>query len=332
MVWRSTLHYIRGGAEKPVILVTGALGQIGVELIPWLRKNFGDDHVVATDLINRPPAEWHGPFEQLDVTNRSAFEAIIEHYKVDWLIHNAALLSGTGEKDQKGFDLTMEVNIHSMETALELAKIHGLLIYTTSSIGAFGPESGPKAMMPDVVVQRPTTIYGISKMYAEVLGSYYHRKWGVDFRCLRFPGVISWKQRPSGGTTDFSVESFYCALSGEEYVCPLKPDTPLPMMYMPDCLKCLTDFLTTPRSSLKQCVYNVNAFSLTPRQCEEGIKKEIPEFKMKYAPDFRQGIAESWPEYLDSHNAKEQWGFAPQFDIPAVFRDMMTNLRLLLRK
>jgi threonine 3-dehydrogenase len=312
--------------SNPKILVTGCMGQIGVELVPHLRTLYGVENVVASDILPSAPKEWDGPYEQLDVTKKEDYEHVILKYKITWVVHNAAILSGTGEKPG-GFDIAVSVNIRGIEIALGLAKQHNLRIYTTSSIAAFGPDSEPKDFMPDLVAQRPTTIYGISKMYAEVLGSYFHQKWGVDFRCMRFPGIISWKQCPSGGTTDYSVEMFYFALQGKPYVCPLQPDTPLPMMYMSDCLKATADFLAAPSESLKQRVFNVNAFSLTPRMVEAAIKKEIPQFSCVYQPDFRQGIAESWPHLMDDHNARDQWGWNPQYTADAVFKDMFVNLR-----
>jgi len=315
-----------GDGKTPHVLVTGSLGQIGVELVPALRAKFGGENVVASDLFPPKCDIGKGPFEVLDVTNREAYEAIIEKYKIDWVIHNAALLSGTGEKN---VPLAMAVNIRGVEIALELARIHGLRIYVTSSIAAFGPDSEPKDMMPDVVAMRPTTIYGVSKVYAELLGEYYNRKFGVDFRCLRFPGIISWKQCPSGGTTDYSTEMFYFALQGREYICPLKEDTPLPMMYMADALNSTIGLLCAPNACLKRRVYNVGAFSLTPRQVELAIKKEISGFVVHYKPDFRQQIAESWPHSLDDHNARDDWQWNPQFSAEATFADMLANLRAM---
>eukprot|EP00727_Mastigamoeba_balamuthi_P012873 m51a1_g8208 Threonine dehydrogenase (338) ;pseudo; r:57996-59498 len=319
-----------GDGRMPRVLITGCMGQIGVELVPYLRQRYGNDNVVASDIQTGQPAEWAqapGPFERLDVTRPQDYEALVSKYRVDYLVHNAAILSGTGEKN---FELAMRVNIRGLETALELARAHRLRIYVTSSIAAFGPESGPKELMPDVVAQRPTTIYGISKLYAEALGSYYRSKWGVDFRCMRFPGIVSWKQCPSGGTTDFSTEMFYYALQGQHYVCPLRPDTRLPMMYMDDALKATADILEAPREQLRQCVYNVNAFALTPRMVEEAVRAQCPNWTCSYVPDFRQGIAESWPQYMDDHNAREQWGWSPRFTAPDVFADMFKNLRVKL--
>lgn len=186
--------------------------------------------------------------------------------------------------------------------------------------------------MPDVVAMRPTTIYGVSKVYSELLGEYYHRKWGVDFRCLRFPGIISWKQCPNGGTTDYSTEMFYRALEGVTYTCPLKEDTQLPMMYMPDALNSTIGLLSAPNACLKRRVYNVDGFMLTPSIVEAAIKKEIPSFKVVYAPDFRQAIAESWPHSLDDSNARRDWGWNPEFTAEATFKDMLSNLRILLKK
>ncbi|KAH3765058.1 threonine dehydrogenase [Pelomyxa schiedti] len=314
----------------PNIFITGALGQIGTELIPYLRKLYGTENVTASDVIKPREPGTMEPFMYLNCMDKESLNAAMVNKRVTWLIHNAALLSASGEANPQK---CMDVNIVGAMNALEAARVHGVRILAPSSIAAFGPDSLPKDLTPDVCVLRPTSIYGISKVYLEMLGSYYFRKFGVDFRSLRYPGIISWAVCPSGGTTDYATEMFYFALQNKPYVCPLQEDTPLPFMYMDDCILATHNLLAAPRERLTQCVYNVNGFCMTPKQLEVEIKKEIPDFKVTYSPcPIRQKIAESWPHSLDDTNAQRDWDWRPKFGIKEMVAVMFANLRPILCK
>lgn len=305
----------------PRILITGALGQIGTELVPHLRKKYGTDNVVATDI--REPSYEFAPFELLDVTDFGAFENVVKENNIDWIVHNASILSAKGEENP---DLAMNVNIRSIEHALNLARKYKLRIFSPSSIAAFGP-STPKDDTPNTTCMRPNTIYGVSKVYGELLGEYYNFKFGVDYRSLRYPGIISSEALPGGGTTDYAVEIFYEALNNGHYTSFLKKDTALPMMYMPDTLKGTMQIIEAPSDQLTERVYNITALSFTPEDLAIAIQKQIPEFKIDYKPDFRQKIADTWPRSIDDREAREDWGWSPDFDIDSMTVDMLTKLR-----
>eukprot|EP01105_Mastigella_eilhardi_P020278 TRINITY_DN4819_c0_g1_i1.p1 TRINITY_DN4819_c0_g1~~TRINITY_DN4819_c0_g1_i1.p1 ORF type:complete len:336 (+),score=87.51 TRINITY_DN4819_c0_g1_i1:42-1010(+) len=313
-------------SEQVRILVTGSQGQIGAEFVPALRALYGTQNVIASDVIKpRPGME---PYKYMNVTDKEGFAQTIVNTNVNWMVHNAALLSASGEANPQK---CMEVNIIGSQNALELARIYNLRILAPSSIAAFGPDSFPKDNTPDVCVLRPTSIYGISKVYLEMLGTYYNRKYGVDFRSLRYPGIISWAVCPSGGTTDYATEMFYYALQKKPYTCPITEDTPLPFLYMDDAIHATHELLSAPRDKLKQCVYNVNGFSMTPRELETEIKKECPDFKVTYQScPIRQKIADSWPHSLDDSNARKDWGWQPKFGIKEMVAVMFKNLRPLL--
>ncbi|MCH8905814.1 MAG: NAD-dependent epimerase/dehydratase family protein [Candidatus Heimdallarchaeota archaeon] len=305
------------------ILMTGSLGQIGTELIALLRTKYGKENVIGTDLESpNEELEDLGPYQRLDVTDHTAIATAVELYNVDWLVHNASLLSASGERNPR---LAMDVNIRGFEYAIEAAKEYNLRILTPSSMAAFGP-STPRLNTPDVTIMRPNTIYGVSKVYIELLGEYYHSKWGVDFRSLRYPGIISSGIMPEGGTTDYAVDIFYEALKQKTYECFLKPDATLPMMYMPDCLKGTLQLLEADNANLISRVFNVAAFSFSPGEIAAEIQIHIPDFEITYNPDFRQILAESWPQSLSDTNARAQWNWMPDYTLSMMVEDMLEKL------
>ncbi|KOX69331.1 L-threonine 3-dehydrogenase, mitochondrial [Melipona quadrifasciata] len=272
--------------RSPKILITGGLGQLGTECAKLLRKNYGNENVILSDII-KPTEESlsNGPFIFADVLDFKGLQKIVVNYRIDWLIHFSALLSAVGEQN---VPLAVRVNIEGMHNVIELAKQYKLRIFIPSTIGAFGPDS-PRNPTPNVTIQRPRTIYGVSKVHAELLGEYYHHKFGLDFRCLRFPGVIS-SDPPGGGTTDYAVAVFHEGLVTKRYECYLEPYTRLPMMYIKDCLSALFQFLNTPNEKLQRRVYNVSAMSFTPEELFSELKKHVPDLKISYKPDARQYI------------------------------------------
>ncbi len=305
------------------ILITGSLGQIGTELSSVLRQKYGKENVICTD-IRKPTDELYeqGPYKYLDVLNFNSFNQLVVDYDIDWIVHNAGILSAVGEKNPK---LAMDVNIRGFENAIQTAKNHGLRILSPSSIAAFGP-STPKINTPDLTIMRPTTIYGVSKVYIELLGEYYHKKWDVDFRSIRYPGIISSKAPPGGGTTDYAISIFHDAILGKTYQSFLDKNATLPMMYMPDCLRGTSELLATDNENLKQRTFNLAAISFSPSELADAIRKYIPDFEIEYKPDFRQKIADSWPKSIDDHNAREQWGWKHEYDLDAMTRDMIINI------
>jgi len=305
------------------ILITGSLGQIGTELVGLLRTKYGRENVIATD-IRQQPADIHGdgPYEYLNVLEKDKFTELIANYEIDWLIHNASILSASGERKPK---LAMDVNIRGFENAVDIAKQFDLRILSPSSIAAFGPTT-PRINTPDFTVMRPTTIYGVSKVYMELLGEYYHNKWGVDFRSLRYPGIISWKSSPGGGATDYAVEIFHEALIHKRYTSFLKSDTTLPMMHMDDCLLGTVQLLEADDDIFTQRTYNLAGISFSPQELAEQISLHIPEFEIQYEPDYRQQIAETWPESIDDGEARSQWGWQHQFNLSNLVEDMLSNL------
>ena len=305
------------------ILITGSLGQIGNELAEKLRVKYGKENVIGTD-IRKPTDEsrQQGPFVYLDVLDQSSLKRLVVDYDVNWIIHNASLLSAAGEKTPH---LALNVNIRGFENVIEAARIYDLRIIAPSSIAAFGPSS-PKKNTPDLTIMRPNTIYGLSKVYLELLGEYYHKKWGVDFRSIRYPGIISSKAPPGGGTTDYAVNIFYDALEKKSYNCFLAPETVLPMMYIPDCLKATLQLLEISSEKLRQRTFNLAAISFNPAELASSITKFIPEFTIQYKPDFRQSIADSWPSSIDDSEARKQWGWKHDYDLQSVTLDMLKNL------
>lgn len=315
----------------PHVLVIGATGQIGSALVPALRKKYGKYNVVAGYHSKKPelPELLDGPVEQVDVLNRDALEKVIERYSIDTIYHLAAILSAAGEKNPM---LAWRINMDGLINVLEAAREHGIKVFWPSSIAAFGPSS-PKYNTPQYTIMDPTTMYGITKYAGELLGRYYVLKYGVDVRGVRYPGIISSEALPGGGTTDYAVEIFYYALEGKKYKCYLRKDTMLPMMYMPDAVKAAIQLMEADRSRLKLMVgYNVTAFSFTPEQLANEIKKYIPGFEVEYEPDFRQAIADSWPKSLDDSVAREEWGWQPEWSFEAMVKDMLVKLGRKLGK
>ncbi len=304
------------------ILVTGAGGQIGTELTLMLRQEFGAENVIASDAKDLAGI-LEGPKELLDVLNREKLWEIAERYHVDTVFHLAAILSATGERNPQ---LCHRVNTEGFFNVLELAREKKLeRVICPSSIAAFSPETGDNP--GEVAVLRPKTMYGITKVWGELMGEYYWEKFGVDVRGVRYPGIISWQTEPGGGTTDYAVASYYEALRRGSYECFVSEDTVLPMMYMPDALKALMDIAKAERSSLKYCNYNVGSLSFSAGEMTEAIRKILPSFTCTYVPDERQKIADSWPRRLNDEAAREDWNWSPRWDLDAMSRDMILNLR-----
>ncbi len=309
------------------ILVTGALGQIGSELVVTLRARYGSEAVIASD-IRLPPLETLRPgerFEFLDSTNARQIQDIVRNGEVGTIYHLAALLSATSEEKPH---VAWELNMGGLYKVLEVARQHDCKVFFPSSIGAFGPGT-PKDNTPQDTIQRPTTMYGVTKVAGELLCDYYHRRFGVDTRGLRFPGLISHAAHPGGGTTDYAVAIFYDAIRYRRYTCFLKPDTRLDMMYMPDALAALVALMEAdPTRLIHRNSFNVTAMNFTPEELAGEIRKHIPPFEIRYEIDpVRQGIADSWPHSLDCSAARDEWGFAPQYDLGAMVEDMLTKLR-----
>ncbi len=308
------------------ILVIGAFGQIGSELVLALRERYGAENVVAAD-IKEPPTEElaeSGPFYYADVTQRASLDVIIRKHKIDSIFNMAAILSATGEKNPQ---LCWDVNMNGLLNVLQAALEYDMKrVIVPSSIAAFGPDT-PRHNTPNDTILRPTTIYGVTKVCGERLGDYYVRKFGLDVRGLRYPGIISSETLPGGGTTDYAVEIFYKAVEEGKYKCFLREDTRLPMMYMPDCIKATIQLAEADFSKLEHhCDFNVAAFSVTPAELVESIRKHIPSFECTYEPDFRQEIADSWPTSIDDTPARQEWGWKPDWDIDAMTEDMLQKL------
>ncbi len=312
------------------ILVTGALGQIGSELITFLRKRYGDENVIASDIksMSGGTINQGGIFEHIDCLNAQEVYSVIKKYKIDTVFHLAAILSAAGEKNPQ---LAWSVNINGLYNVLEIARENKCTVFTPSSIAAFGP-STPKDNTPQETIQRPNTIYGLTKVAGELLCDYYYSKYGVDTRGVRFPGIISYATLPGGGTTDYAVEIFYEALKNKKYTCFLDKDTYLDMMYMSDGLKAAVNLMEADPSRLKhRNAYNVTAESFSPEQLAREIKKYVPDFKINYDVDpIRQAIADSWPNRLDDSAARKDWGWSPDYDLKAMTKDMIEKLKIKL--
>lgn len=308
------------------ILVTGAIGQIGSELTLELRRRYGAENVIATDLRSAAPEKiaTSGPFESLNVLDKDAIKAMLKRYDIDSVFHLAAILSGVGEKDPA---LCWNVNINGSLNILNLGVEMGLnRIIIPSSMAVWG-EGIPKENVPQDSVLKPTSMYGATKVAGERLCDYYVHKYKLDCRGLRYPGIISNETLPGGGTTDYAVEIFYEAVKRHKYSCFLTENTKLPMMYMPDCIKATIDLAEADFANLKHhSDFNVAAMSFTPRELSEAIRKYMPDFEISYAPDFRQAIADSWPWSIDDSAARAEWGWAPSFDLEAMTRDMLEKL------
>ncbi len=308
------------------ILILGACGQIGTELTLALRGIHGPEAVVASD-IREGDTELmgSGPFEILDATDADAMEELVAHYEVDEIYLMAAMLSATAEKFP---DRAWNLNMNTLFNVLRLAKDKKISkIFWPSSIAVFGSTT-PKEDTPQSTVMEPSTVYGISKQSGERWCAYYHRKFGVDVRSLRYPGLISWKTQPGGGTTDYAVEIFHEALENGAYTSFLDRDTRLPMMYMDDAIRATIELMRADGEALSiRSSYNLQAMTFSPEELAEAIRREIPEFRIEYAPDFRQEIADSWPSRIDDSQAREDWGWNPEYDLQKTTATMLAELR-----
>jgi nucleoside-diphosphate-sugar epimerase len=317
--------------DTPRILITGGCGQIGTELTTALRARYGNENVVVTDVQPLPAKLAQcGPGERLDVTDRDGLTALVRKYHINTIYHMAAILSATGEEKPR---LAWTVNIGGLYNVLEVAREFGVQrIYHPSSIAAFGPET-PKDGTPQETVLRPTTMYGVTKVSGEMLGAYYHRRFGLDVRGIRYPGVISSETPPGGGTTDYAVAIFYEAIQHGRYTCFVRKDTVLPMIYMPDCIRATLMLMEADPARLKHAAeYNLAALTFSAGELAAEIKKRLPHFEVEYKPDFRQQIADSWPRTIDDSAAREEWGWAPEYDLGAMVDDMLEKLSARLRE
>jgi len=310
--------------EKEKILVIGAGGQLGSELTQGLWERHGKHNVVATD-VKEPSNELaSGQFEKLDVLNKGQLENLMANHQFTQIYHLAAVLSATGEKyPEMAWKLNMDGLLHVLEAALKY-KISK--VYWPSSIAVFGPNT-PKKSTPQDTVMDPSTIYGISKLAGERWCAWYHAKFGLDVRSLRYPGLIGYKAHPGGGTTDYAVDIFFKALVEKRYECFLQPDTYLPMMYMDDAVKATIDLMDAPSEKIRvRSSYNISAMSFCPSELVQEIKKHIPEFEISYKPDFRQAIADSWPMSIDDSEARTQWNWKPSFGLSEMVSEMLDKL------
>ena len=307
------------------ILIIGACGQIGTELVLTLREKHDNQSVIASDVReNCPEILANGPYVQLDILNREEVRNYVIEQKIEQVYLLAALLSATAEKNP---DFAWKLNMEGLFTILDLAK-EGYLkqIFWPSSIAVFGPTT-PKNNTPQLTFMEPSTVYGISKLAGENWCAYYHAKFGVDVRSIRYPGLISYKSPPGGGTTDYAVDIFYKAKAGQEFSCFLKQDTELPMMFMDDAIRATIELMNADSKTLTvRTSYNIAGCSFTPEQIAEQIHKHIPKFQIRYNSDFRQAIADSWPNSIDDSVAKKDWGWSSQYDLPKLVSIMLENV------
>ena len=309
------------------VLVIGATGQIGSELTMVLRKHLGNEHVVAGYITGAEPKgelKESGPAELCDVTSAEMIEGIVKKHKVDTIYNLAALLSVVAERKPL---LAWHIGIDGLMNVLEVARQHGCAVFTPSSIGSFGPET-PSVKTPQDTVQRPRTIYGVSKVTTELLSDYYFHKFGVDTRAVRFPGLISNVTPPGGGTTDYAVDIYYAAVRGEKFVCPIQAGTYMDMMYMPDALNAAIQLMEAdPARLVHRNAFNIASMSFAPEEIYAAIKKYKPDFEMVYDVDpLKQAIASSWPDSLDDTCARQEWDWAPHYDLDSMTRDMLEKL------
>ncbi len=308
------------------ILVTGAIGQIGSELTVALRKKYGENNVIATDI--RMPSDLElrdsGPFEFLDVTDEHHITRVMQQYDIDSVYHMAAILSAIGETRP---GIAWQVNMGGLYNMLEAARQYKCTMFFPSSIGAFGP-STPSTNTPQMTIMRPETMYGVTKLSGELLADYYFKRFKVDTRSLRFPGLVSYETEPGGGTTDYAVEMFFEAIKHGRYTCYLREDCSLDMMYMPDAVKSLIDLMEADSSRLiHRNAYNLAAMHFTPAILAEEIKKHLPDFVIDYDVDpVRQAIADSWPDSMDDSAARSEWDWKPEYDMQMLVKDMIDKI------
>ena len=315
------------------ILVIGSTGQIGSELTMLLRRTVPGSTVVVGYIPGAEPKGIlleSGPAEIADVRNAAQLAAIVDEYHVDTIYNLAALLSAVAERKPL---MAWDIQMNGLLNILEIAREKGCAVFTPSSIGSFGPET-PKDNTPQDTIQRPTSMYGVTKVATELLSNYYFHKYGVDTRSVRFPGLISYTTLPGGGTTDYAVEIYYAAVKGEEFVCPIAPGTFMDMMYMPDALRAAVEIMDADPACLKhRNSFNIASMSFDPEILAAAIRKEIPTLKVRYETDpVRQAIAESWPNRMDDSCAREEWGWAPRYDLASMTSDMILQLKEKLLK
>ena len=315
------------------ILVIGATGQIGSELTMELRNRYGNENVVAGYIPGAEPKgelKESGPSAVVDVTDAGMIESVVKEYNIDTIYNLAALLSVVAESKPK---LAWKIGIDGLWNVLETARIHGCAVFTPSSIGSFGADT-PHTKTPQDTIQRPRTMYGISKVTTELLSDYYHNKYGVDTRAVRFPGIISNVTPPGGGTTDYAVDIYYSAVKGETFVCPIAKGTLMDMMYMPDALNAAISLMEAdPEKLVHRNAFNIASMSFDPETIYQAIKKHVPGFEMEYNIDpLKQSIADSWPDSLDDSCAREEWDWKPEFDLESMTVDMLEKLRAKLNK
>jgi len=311
---------------KEKILVIGASGQIGVELTLALRKIYGNANVVASDLREQNPLlEGTGPYVSLDVMNKEMLHVQVIRQNITQIYLLAAILSATGEKNP---NLAWNLNMQGLLNVLDIAREEKLQkVYWPSSIAVFGPTS-PRVDCPQHTIIEPITVYGISKYAGEFWCNYYNRRWGVDVRSLRYPGLISYKSAPGGGTTDYAVEIFYEALENKTYKCFLEKDTYLPMMYMPDAIRATIELMEAPAEKISiHTSYNISGMSFSPSEIAAAIQAHIPDFSISYEPDYRQQIANSWPQSIDDSIAHVDWGWKREYDLHSMTADMLANMK-----
>ena len=312
------------------VMVTGAVGQIGSELIPVLRKRLGEGNVIAAGHKKKPERSFleSGPFHFIDCTDISTVAEVVRYHKVDTIFHLGAVLSASGEKAPQ---LCWNVNVNGLYNVLEVARQYKCSVFIPSSIGTYG-SSTPKIKTPQDTIQRPDTMYGVSKVTGEMLCDYYYKRFGVDTRSVRYPGLISYKTAPGGGTTDYAVEIYFEAVKYKKYTCYLKKGTFLDMMYMPDALKAAICLMEADPVCLKhRNGFNVTAMSVAPETIAAEIKKIMPEFELNYKIDpLRQSIADSWPDSIDDSAAREEWGWCPEYDLKSITEDMLINIQAIM--
>ena len=314
------------------ILVTGGLGQIGTELIMTLRGVYGNENVIASSIEPDCPdfIRETGVYESVDVLDAKKLGEVCRKHDINQIVHLAAILSAVGESKPQ---LAYDINMNGLFNVLEVARETGSGVFTPSSIAAFGP-STPKDMTPQDTVQRPTTMYGVTKVAGELLCDYYHQRYGVDTRGVRFPGLISYKALPGGGTTDYAVHIYYEAIKNRKYTSYIAQGTKMDMMYMPDAIKSILDLMEAdPSKLIHRNAFNIAAMSFAPEDLAAEIMKHIPDFRLDYAVDpVRQEIADSWPNSLDDSTARAEWGWKPEYDIAKMTADMLEKLSEKLGK
>lgn len=296
---------------------------MGLGLAKLLRNKYGESNVIMSDIIRAPDhVAKSGRYIYADILDFKNLQEIVVNERIDWLIHFSALLSAVGESN---IPLAIRLNIEGFHNVLELSKQYKLKLFVPSTIGAFGPTS-PRNPTPDLTIQRPRTIYGVSKVHGELMGEYYQHKFGLDFRSLRFPGVISADTSPGGGTTDYACQIFHDALTTGHHTCFLRADTRLPMIYIDDCLRSILEVLVVPDEKMKLRTYNVQAMSFTPEEIAEEIRKYVPALKVSYEPDYRQNIADTWPMVFDDSGARSDWGWKHDYDLQDLVKVMFKFL------